>query len=162
MKLNIEWIKNRKADYKFNLYKHGGSRIFIDGDSGDRQLMVDTYLDADFANYINDCTRSYFGMNVIENEIKNRLFAVIEELLQERERQVFEMLEFRGYDIKNTEQLREKSKIINFADQNLCILAIDDDWICGWHDDMDLKVDENRITISVGSVFNVEKSNYGR
>jgi hypothetical protein len=118
MKLDIDKIKSRKEDYKFNLYKHGGSRSYIDGDSGDRQLMVDTYLDADFAKYIDNCTRSYFGMNLVENEIRNRAMQVMEQLLEERERQVLDMITAKGYDIENTEQLRKHSKIINFADKN--------------------------------------------
>jgi len=49
------------VDYRFTVYHHGGSRMCIDGESGDRQLLVDTYLDEDFANYINKCATGYFN-----------------------------------------------------------------------------------------------------
>lgn len=53
-------VTERRHDYKFEQYNHGGSRIFIDGESGDRELLVDTYYDKDFAEYTNECTRQYF------------------------------------------------------------------------------------------------------
>jgi len=47
--------------WKFTQYHHGGSRVCIDGESGERQLLVDTYLDEDFAGYMNECARAYFA-----------------------------------------------------------------------------------------------------
>jgi len=59
-KMTKEQITQRPKDFTHNKYEHGGSRIFIDGESGDRQLIVDTYYDREFAEYIEKCTREYF------------------------------------------------------------------------------------------------------
>ena len=61
-KLRKEEITKRPKDYTFNQYDHGGSRIYIHGESGDRELIVDTYYDKDFAEYINKCTKEYFKL----------------------------------------------------------------------------------------------------
>ena len=61
-KMTKEQIAERPKDFTHNKYKHGGSRIFVDGESGDRQLIVDTYYDREFAEYIEKCTRDYFGI----------------------------------------------------------------------------------------------------
>ena len=61
-KMTKEQITERPKDFTHNKYEHGGSRIFIDGESGDRQLIVDTYYDREFAEYIEKCTRDYFGI----------------------------------------------------------------------------------------------------
>lgn len=61
-KLSKSEILERKKDFTHNIYDHGGSRIFIDGESGDRQLLVDTYYTKEFAEYIGKCTREYFGL----------------------------------------------------------------------------------------------------
>ena len=61
-RLTKEEISQRPQDLVHNKYDHGGSRIFIDGESGDRQLLVDTYYDKDFAEYIEQCVRKYFGI----------------------------------------------------------------------------------------------------
>jgi hypothetical protein len=63
-KLTIEEIRSRPNGYKYNQYDHGGSRIYADGDSGDRQLLVDTYYDEAFAKYIDECVRKYFQITV--------------------------------------------------------------------------------------------------
>ncbi|MCO5250754.1 MAG: hypothetical protein M9949_04945 [Candidatus Kapabacteria bacterium] len=61
-KLTRQQIAERQNDFKHNIYEHGGSRMFIDGDSGDRELLVDTYYDEDFALYVEKCVREYFGL----------------------------------------------------------------------------------------------------
>jgi hypothetical protein len=38
------------------IYTHGGSRIY----SGERDLLVDTYADREFAEYIKECVDKYF------------------------------------------------------------------------------------------------------
>ena len=48
------------SDWKYQQYKHGGSRMFFDGESGERQLIVDTYYTEEFAAYINKAARGYF------------------------------------------------------------------------------------------------------
>ncbi|MFP4369251.1 MAG: hypothetical protein ACLFR2_06715 [Candidatus Kapaibacterium sp.] len=55
-------IAQRPKDLTQYKYEHGGSRIFVDGEVGDRQLLVDTYYDTDFAEHIEKCTREYFGL----------------------------------------------------------------------------------------------------
>lgn len=55
-------IKDRLDDFRHNIYDHGGSRIFIDGESGDRKLLVDTYYTKDFAEYIEQCVKEYFNV----------------------------------------------------------------------------------------------------
>lgn len=35
--------------------------MYIDGESGDRQLIVDTYLDKEFSDYLEKCVRKYFN-----------------------------------------------------------------------------------------------------
>lgn len=60
-KLTKEQIAKRLTDLIHNKYEHGGSRVFINGESGDRQLLVDTYYDCEFADYIEKCTREYFS-----------------------------------------------------------------------------------------------------
>ena len=62
-KITKEEIGRRKEDYKATQYEHGGSRIFIDGEAGDRQLLVDTYYNAEFAQYIDLCVQRYFGID---------------------------------------------------------------------------------------------------
>lgn len=59
-KLTKQQISQRGDDFVHNIYKHGGSRIYIDGESGDRQLLVDTYYDEEFAEYIETCVKEYF------------------------------------------------------------------------------------------------------
>lgn len=59
--MNKSEIEKRGKDYISNHYSHGGSRIALDGESRDRQLIVDTYLDHDFAVYIDNCVRKYFN-----------------------------------------------------------------------------------------------------
>jgi len=61
-KISKEEIKKRSSDYRYNQYTHGGSRIYIDGESGDRQLIVDTYYDEDFAKFINEKVQEYFNL----------------------------------------------------------------------------------------------------
>lgn len=68
--MNKEQLKNRKNDYIFNQYDRGGSRIYINGEAGDRQLLVDTFYDKDFAEYINKCTKEYFFETLKEPEEK--------------------------------------------------------------------------------------------
>lgn len=58
--LSKEEIKERIGGWTFNQYYHGGSRIYIDNESDGRILLVDTYYDADFAKYINECALKYF------------------------------------------------------------------------------------------------------
>lgn len=55
-------IERRKEDYVYTQYQHGGSRIYLDGESGKRQLLVDTYYDEDFARFINEKVREYFDI----------------------------------------------------------------------------------------------------
>ena len=69
-KMTKEQIAKRVKDFTHNKYDHGGSRIFIDGESGDRQLIVDTYYNRIFAEYIEKCTREYFGLPKNEKETK--------------------------------------------------------------------------------------------
>ena len=61
-KMSKKQIEERSNDFVHNIYPHGGSRIFINGDSGDRQLIVDTYYDKEFAEYIEECVRKYFNI----------------------------------------------------------------------------------------------------
>jgi len=61
-KMKKEQITQRPKDFTHNKYEHGGSRIYINGESGDRQLIVDTYFDKEFAEHIEKCTREYFGI----------------------------------------------------------------------------------------------------
>lgn len=58
--MTAEEILARRNDYTFDQYDHGGSRIYIDGESGERQLLVDTYYDKEFAEYIDRCVQAYF------------------------------------------------------------------------------------------------------
>ncbi len=60
--MDAETIKGRRKDYTYNQYPHGGSRIYIDGGAGDRQLLVDTHYDEAFAKYIDGCVRDYFDL----------------------------------------------------------------------------------------------------
>ena len=62
-RITKEQITQRAKDFTHNKYEHGGSRIFIDGESGDRELLVDTYYDREFAEYIEKCVRDYFNLN---------------------------------------------------------------------------------------------------
>lgn len=62
-RITKEQISKRRKDFTHNIYKHGGSRIFIDGEAGNRQLLVDTYYDREFAEYIEKCVRDYFNLN---------------------------------------------------------------------------------------------------
>ena len=62
-RITKEQISQRAKDFTHNKYEHGGSRIFIDGESGDRELLVDTYYDREFAEYIEKCVRDYFNLN---------------------------------------------------------------------------------------------------
>ena len=60
-KLSDEKIGDRiEKDLRHNIYPHGGSRIFIDGEAGDRVLLIDTYHTKEFAEYIKECTIKYF------------------------------------------------------------------------------------------------------
>lgn len=59
-KLTRQQIKDRKKDYRFEKYHHGGSRIYINGEAGDRELLVDTYYSEAFSEYIDKCVREYF------------------------------------------------------------------------------------------------------
>ena len=58
--MNKEQITEKMKDCKTDFYDNGGSRTFIDGEAGHRQLIVDTYLDKEFAKYIEKCVREYF------------------------------------------------------------------------------------------------------
>jgi hypothetical protein len=61
-KMTKDQIAQRPKDFTHNKYNHGGSRIFVDGESGDRQLLVDTYYDHEFAEYLEGCIRHYFSL----------------------------------------------------------------------------------------------------
>jgi hypothetical protein len=55
-----------KTDIKkliINQYEHGGARIYIDGESGERLLLADTYHTPEFALYIYDCIVKYFNQD---------------------------------------------------------------------------------------------------
>lgn len=56
-------IKDRAKDLVHNIYEHGGSRIFVDGESGERCLLVDTYYTKEFAEYIEKCIRQFFEIS---------------------------------------------------------------------------------------------------
>lgn len=57
-----EQIKAAESRYTNDIYPHGGSRCFIDGEAGERCLLVDTYYDKEFAEYINKCVKKYFNI----------------------------------------------------------------------------------------------------
>jgi len=59
-KMTKKQIAQRSEDFTHYKWEHGGSRIFINGESGDRQLLVDTYYKREFAEYIERCVRDYF------------------------------------------------------------------------------------------------------
>lgn len=61
-RITKEQITKRRKDLTHNIYKHGGSRIFLDGEAGNRQLLVDTYYDQEFAEYLDKCVRDYFDI----------------------------------------------------------------------------------------------------
>lgn len=61
-KLTKQEIAQRPQDFIHNKYDQGGSRMFVNGESGDRQLLVDTYYDSDFAEYLEECIRTYFEL----------------------------------------------------------------------------------------------------
>ena len=61
-RITKEQISKRHKDFTHIIYKHGGSRIFIDGEAGNRQLLVDTYYDREFAEYIDKSVRDYFDI----------------------------------------------------------------------------------------------------
>lgn len=62
VKITKKQIQGRKKDFTHNIYPYGGSRIFIDGESGDRCLLVDTYYDVEFAQYLEECVKKYFDI----------------------------------------------------------------------------------------------------
>ena len=55
-----EEIKNREKDFKHNQFTSGGSRMFINSETDSFQLIIDTYLDDNFADYMEECVRKYF------------------------------------------------------------------------------------------------------
>jgi len=97
-----EVAKRMLNDWKFNRYNHGGSRSYIDGQSGDRQLMVDTYYDSTFAEYMDDCAKSYFaptsggtGMN------EKKIIEILREYVTEVNDNGFDMMVIMEEDIEN-------------------------------------------------------------
>jgi len=62
----IDYSKLSMKDWTFNQYDHGGSRIYFSGESNQnqRELIVDTFMDKDFAEYINERAREYFEVKL--------------------------------------------------------------------------------------------------
>jgi len=52
-------------------YEHGGSRIFHN-EPENRELIVDTYQDENFAKYILDCVKKYFNSKDEANAERER------------------------------------------------------------------------------------------
>ena len=65
-----EEIEKRGKDFTHNIYEHGGSRIYIDGESGDRQLLIDSYYSKEFAEYIEQCVKEFFNINKTTEKAK--------------------------------------------------------------------------------------------
>ena len=47
------------SQIEINQYEHGGSRIFYN-EPENRQLLIDTYQDSKFAQYIYNCVLKYY------------------------------------------------------------------------------------------------------
>jgi len=79
-KITREEVAQRMLnDWKFNQYDHGGSRSYIDGESGDRQLIIDTYYNSTFAEYMDDCAKNYFAPTLsVGNQEDSLLSTIIE------------------------------------------------------------------------------------
>lgn len=61
-RITKEQVAQRSKDFTHRKFWHGGSRMFIDGDHENRKLLIDTYFDHEFAEYIEKCVREYFGL----------------------------------------------------------------------------------------------------
>ena len=78
-KITREEVAQRmQKGWTFNQYPHGGSRSFIEGESGDRHLIIDTYYNSAFAEYMDDCAKNYFAPTMGGNQEDSVLSPIIE------------------------------------------------------------------------------------